>query len=178
MCSEECRGLHEKERCARKDPVPPRQDHEYTPIEIAHLLRIEDWPGTRVDGEVRRFRASFMNCRDREPAPEEYWAAGEGSALRAKGWPTTPDYSADFLPEAPNPSEGAVDIRSGIYGGTPCVVGTRFPVSNLLAEVADSAVLDELAEDFDQDPEGFRKAIRWAAYFVDRVRSPETVTKR
>ncbi len=46
-----------------------------------------------------------------------------------------------------------VDINLGVRGGIPVVKGTGFTVSQLLAEIADSEGLPEIAEDFDLDVE-------------------------
>lgn len=73
--------------------------------------------------------------------------------------PRTPE-----LPELPG-----VDIDPQRFAGCPCVGGTRFPVSQILAELAEGDVtLTGVAEEFDHDPEAFRGALQWAAAYLNQ----------
>jgi uncharacterized protein (DUF433 family) len=47
----------------------------------------------------------------------------------------------------------------GILGGLPVVKGTRFPVSQVLAELADDYKLSEIADSFDLDVEILRELL-------------------
>ena len=65
--------------------------------------------------------------------------------------------------------ESSVDIDPELRGGEPCVKGTRFPVAQVVAEIAEwGEAVRELAREFDQDPEAFRAALLWAAKFIER----------
>jgi Uncharacterized conserved protein len=56
-----------------------------------------------------------------------------------------------------------------LRGGVPCVRGTRLPVAQVLAELADHGeAVRELAQELDQDVDAVREAVRWAASQIDR----------
>ena len=51
--------------------------------------------------------------------------------------------------------EGNIILRKAIWidpdrmGGKPCLMGTRFPVSSILVELAEGRSIKEIAEEFD-----------------------------
>ena len=64
-------------------------EHELTDVQVAQLRH--RWWGTRVEGEVDRFRVKFLGTHGREPTAAEYYAAGEHGALAAAGLLSTED---------------------------------------------------------------------------------------
>lgn len=53
-------------------------------------------------------------------------------------------------------------------GGLPCLRGTRFTISQVLAELADGCCIAELAEDFDLDVDMIEAALRELALTYER----------
>jgi len=86
----------------------------------------------------------------------------------------------DDRQRAPAPAEVAeATVDPDLRGGQPCCPGTRFPVSQLLAELAEwGEAVRELADEFDQDPEAFRSALRWAARNVEHRPRAEALESR
>ena len=64
--------------------------------------------------------------------------------------------------------QDSVDISSEIRGGVPVIKGTRVPVSQVLAEIADDASVTEIADDLDLNPELIRKFIEFISINLDR----------
>jgi uncharacterized protein (DUF433 family) len=62
----------------------------------------------------------------------------------------------------------AVDFDRDTRGGVLVLHGTRFPVSRILAEIADDSTISELAEDFDLDVELLRKLLQGMAICLER----------
>lgn len=55
-----------------------------------------------------------------------------------------------------------VDIHPDFCSGRPRIKGTRFPVSQLLAELTEMSV-EEFCEDFDQDLQNVKDALNFAS---------------
>ena len=53
----------------------------------------------------------------------------------------------------------SVDIDPEIHGGMPVLHGTRFTVSQALAELAETKGPSDFAEDFDLNPESVRNLL-------------------
>lgn len=61
----------------------------------------------------------------------------------------------DFL----NLFKGSVEIDPQRRGGEPVIKGTRFPISQLIAQIALDGAVDEFLSEFDYDPETTGKDI-------------------
>jgi len=61
-----------------------------------------------------------------------------------------------------------IDVDANLRGGIPVVKGTRFPVSQLLAEIADSELLSGLALEFSLDGEVIRRLLEGLSICLDR----------
>jgi len=66
---------------------------------------------------------------------------------------------------------GRVDIDPKKCGGRACVKGTRFTVSQLVAELGDDQTLDEVASSFDLKREACLKALEWAGWCLDELQT-------
>jgi uncharacterized protein (DUF433 family) len=62
----------------------------------------------------------------------------------------------------------AVDVDPSLRDGVLVLRGTRFPVSRLLAEIADDNPVSEVAEDFDLDINLLRKLLQAMAVCFER----------
>jgi uncharacterized protein (DUF433 family) len=62
----------------------------------------------------------------------------------------------------------AVDVDPDTRGGVLVLRGTRFPVTRVLAEIADDNAISQLAEDFDLDVELLRKLLQGMAICLER----------
>jgi uncharacterized protein (DUF433 family) len=56
----------------------------------------------------------------------------------------------------------------GIRGGVPVLAGTRFPVPQVLAEIAGGSSVTEVAEDFDLDEDLIVRFLEGMAALLDR----------
>jgi len=61
----------------------------------------------------------------------------------------------------------------GVYGGEPCVPGTRFPVAQLVAELAEGETVASIAEDMGQDAGRLADALRAVAVELRESRVTE-----
>lgn len=58
-----------------------------------------------------------------------------------------------------------IEVDPNRCGGVPVVKGTRFPISQILAELADGATVKKLCEDYDfLSPEEVREALHGLAW--------------
>lgn len=64
--------------------------------------------------------------------------------------------------------ENAVEVDPKRRGGIPVLKGTRFTVGQTLAELAESAGVQEVAERFDLDEETIRELLAGLALLVER----------
>ena len=55
-----------------------------------------------------------------------------------------------------------------IMGGKPCLAGTRFPVAQVLRELAEGRSVDQLAADFDLDLDLLRDFMKELASMFER----------
>lgn len=62
----------------------------------------------------------------------------------------------------------SVTVDPDIRGGVPVLKGTRIPVSQILAEIADDASVSEIAQDLDLDAELLVKLLEGMAIHLDR----------
>ena len=62
----------------------------------------------------------------------------------------------------------AVDLNARIRSGHPVLKGTRIPISQILAELADEGSIDALAEDMDLDKDMLKKLLNGLATAFDR----------
>jgi uncharacterized protein (DUF433 family) len=74
--------------------------------------------------------------------------------------PETPNPRADFGP--------AIQVDPHRHSGFPCLPGTRFPLSRVVAEIADGPSVGELAGQFDLDSAVIQAALRELARWLDR----------
>lgn len=63
---------------------------------------------------------------------------------------------------------GAVEIDSERRGGVPVLYGTRFPVAQVLGELADNVTVTGLARDYSLNAETIRSFLRGLAIHLDR----------
>lgn len=63
----------------------------------------------------------------------------------------------------------AVWIDPDRMGGKPCLMGTRFPVSSVIAELAGGTNIKEIAEEFDLDEETIKSFLNGLAMMLDHV---------
>lgn len=63
---------------------------------------------------------------------------------------------------------GAVEINPSIRGGVPVFRGTRIPIAQMIAEVADGRGIAELADAFDLDVEQLKSLFDGLAITFDR----------
>ncbi len=57
----------------------------------------------------------------------------------------------DRLASAVRTAHDAVESRIGVLGGRPVIAGTRFPLAQVFAELADGESIDSLVENFELD---------------------------
>lgn len=62
----------------------------------------------------------------------------------------------------------SVTIDAEIRGGVPVLKGTRVPVAQVLAEIADNATVSEIADDLDLEQEVIVKLLEGMAIHLDR----------
>ena len=60
-----------------------------------------------------------------------------------------------------------IEVNKNKRGGRPVVKGTRFPVSQLLAELADDLKLSDIAESYDLDLEALKDILRYLSTRMD-----------
>jgi uncharacterized protein (DUF433 family) len=60
-----------------------------------------------------------------------------------------------------------IEINKGKRGGRPVVKGTRFLVSDLLAELADDRKLSEIAESFDIKLSKLRNVLQYLSIRIE-----------
>jgi uncharacterized protein (DUF433 family) len=63
---------------------------------------------------------------------------------------------------------GMVDADPAKAGGVPVVKGSRFPVSQLLAELADGSNVQEIAENYELDPELLSSLLHALAVYLNK----------
>jgi uncharacterized protein (DUF433 family) len=63
-----------------------------------------------------------------------------------------------------------VEFDPDRYGGAPVLAGTRFPVSQVLAELAEGASIGDLAEDMSLDRAKLSQVLSILSAFLDRPR--------
>lgn len=61
-----------------------------------------------------------------------------------------------------------VEATKTKLGGIPVVTGTRFSVSQLFSELADSDAIQEIAENFEVDEKPMRKLLHALSVYLDR----------
>jgi uncharacterized protein (DUF433 family) len=61
-----------------------------------------------------------------------------------------------------------IDIDPDVRGGVPVIKDTRIPVSRILAELADGLSIEEVADDFEIDPELLKNLLDGMASCVGR----------
>ncbi|HEV3004038.1 MAG TPA: DUF433 domain-containing protein [Pirellulales bacterium] len=61
-----------------------------------------------------------------------------------------------------------VEIDADKRGGIPVIKGTRFPVSQLLGEIADSELLEELADEFGLSYEVIKRLLEGLSVCLDQ----------
>ena len=75
---------------------------------------------------------------------------------------------ADRMNYAISLLSSSVEVDSDIRSGIPVFRGTRVPVSQVLAEIADGSTVDEIADDLDIDADAIRGFIECISVVVDR----------
>ena len=70
----------------------------------------------------------------------------------------------------------SVDVDPDIRSGVPVLKGTRFPVSHLLAELADDQDVSEIADAWDLDSEVIKKVLRGLSISLDRPFATKQLT--
>lgn len=61
-----------------------------------------------------------------------------------------------------------VEVSARKFGGIPVLKGTRFPIAQVLSQIAEGDSVDDLAENFDLDPECLRTLLHALAACLDR----------
>ena len=88
--------------------------------------------------------------------------------------PATPHYVhyqmwiADRMNYAVSLLSSSVELDSDIRSGVPVFRGTRVPVSQVLAEIAEGSTVDEVADDLDIDANAIRGFIECISVVIDR----------
>ncbi len=62
----------------------------------------------------------------------------------------------------------SIEVHADIRSGVPVLQGTRVPLSQVLAEIADGASITEIADDLEIDENPIREFIQGFSIFVDR----------
>lgn len=62
----------------------------------------------------------------------------------------------------------SIEIDPQKRGGIPVIIGTRFTISQLLAEIAEGQAIDEIAEDFDLDKDTIHEILHMLSICLDR----------
>lgn len=62
----------------------------------------------------------------------------------------------------------SVESRPGKLGGAPVLKGTRFSVTQLLAELADSDAVEEIADNFELDKNEIRQFLHAFSVYLNR----------
>lgn len=63
---------------------------------------------------------------------------------------------------------GVVEIDPDVRGGLPVLVGTRFTIAQVLAELADTHGVDEVASEFDLDADAIRSLLNGMSLVMQR----------
>lgn len=116
--------------------------------------------------------------------PEKYQAIMPSPMLRGADWARridwrVPKYSASPITQwfiecqlhGVEMLRATVNIDKDIRGGIPVLQGTRFPVSQLIAELADTSAPDEIADNFDLNADQIRAFLDGFALLLDKPAS-------
>ena len=61
-----------------------------------------------------------------------------------------------------------ITLDEKIRGGIPCVKNTRFPISQLIAEMNSMGSLDKVVEEFELNREDCQQAVWWACWWIGK----------
>jgi len=101
----------------------------------------------------------------RQISPESAMIA----ALRLSRAMLPPEHAiAERLRKAMGTLRQEVEVRSSKCGGAPVLTGTRFKVSQLLAQLADGDSIKEIADNFELDDESLARFLHSMAIVLDR----------
>ena len=64
--------------------------------------------------------------------------------------------------------QGSIEVDPLVCSGKPVLVGTRFPLARVFAELAEGHRLGEIAEDYDLDVSALESAFEGLAIFLDQ----------
>jgi uncharacterized protein (DUF433 family) len=113
-----------------------------------------------------RAEEQIYYVRGRKGSPFSYWFESAGvpksRGLRHEQW------VAERLRFAVRMLRETIEVNPQKRGGVPVLSGTRVPVAQILAEIADDASVSEIAAELDLDAECIRKLLEGIASYLDR----------
>ena len=108
-------------------------------ISAAERSRIGVWPSTKQDFQLKSIT--------RWPMPEE--SAWRDLPSKAPRDISREEWIAERMKHALKTLREVVDVDPEIRGGVPVLMGTRFSLAQVLAEIADGEDIGGISEDLD-----------------------------
>ncbi len=111
-----------------------------------------------------------MPSSDIEPGlgPDHRLAVTTSATGSESGFPGHEEWLAERARSALSILQDCTEVNPKKCGGVPVLRGTRLPLAQVLAEIADGRSVSELAEDFELEPALIRGFLEGMAIILDR----------